>query len=408
MTTASNPQLLAKINQAIANEPQRVLPFSDFMNMALYEPGVGYYAAKCSQLGPEGDFVTSPHLCADFGELIALQMYEFWQVLGQPSQFTVVEMGAGQGLISVDALRFFLRHYQGDPFLDAIQWKLIETSSTLIRWQKKYFNHRIQPLLASLNVEIDIQWTSLEELESEPIVGCFFSNELVDAFPIHWLEVKNSSFCELGVQISGEEAKEFDLTFIPLSLEVKQHLSALNIRPEGLPSGYRCEVNVQAQDWMASVAASLQKGFVLTIDYGYSQQQLYSPARHEGTLQCYFQQKSHHNPLIHVGNQDITSHVNFSALEHFGSQNDLEKLALTHQGLFLMALGLGDRLHANNSQTDMSHINEALQRREALHALMNPMGLGGFKVLLQGKGLDPQQRNYDFLGFKDAMPGAIL
>ena len=408
MTMASKPELVEKISQAIRQSPEQMLPFVKFMEMALYEPKLGYYASSHQQLGPQGDFVTSPHLCSDFGELIAIQLREFWQVLGQPKTFTVVEMGAGQGFISLDALNFLLTDNPADPFLRALDWKIIEKSEGLIRWQKHYLAKRIEPLLNSLELSIDIQWTSLEALAKSPITGVFFSNELLDAFPVHLLEVQNSELSELAVQEDSIHGKEFSLTPMALSSSVAEYLSELPIDIQNLPERYRCEVNVASSDWMASVSQALKEGFVLTIDYGYSHQQLYSPARRDGTLQCYTQHKTHGDPLIRVGNQDITSHVNFTALEYFGAQNQLETLGITQQGLFLMALGLGDRLVANNTQSSLAQVNQVLQRREALHALMNPMGLGGFKVLLQGKGLSSEQQNFEFQGFKGAFPDSLI
>ena len=153
--------------------------------------------------------------------------------------------------------------------------------------------------------------------------------------------------------------------------------------------GYRTEVHLAALDWMQTVAAKLRHGYVLTVDYGYPASRYYSRARAQGTIQCYYQHAHHDNPYSHLGHQDITAHVNFTALERQGEACGLETLGATQQAMFLMALGLGDRLNALSQiqATDTDTINLAIQRRDRLHQLINPMGLGNFMVLVQGKGL---------------------
>jgi SAM-dependent MidA family methyltransferase len=133
------------------------------------------------------------------------------------------------------------------------------------------------------------------------------------------------------------------------------------------------------------VASRLQQGYLLTIDYGYPASRYYSPARSQGTLQCYYRHRHHNNPYLNIGRQDITAHVDFTALERWGEICGLDNLGFTQQGLFLMALGLGKRLAALS--TSGQGLAPLIQRREALHQLIDPMGLGGFGVLVQGKGL---------------------
>jgi SAM-dependent MidA family methyltransferase len=165
--------------------------------------------------------------------------------------------------------------------------------------------------------------------------------------------------------------------FSPLKIDLLS-----NIYPEG----YRTEINLAAIDWITTIANKLHQGFVLTIDYGYSADRYYTPTRSSGTLQCYYQHRHHNNPYIYIGKQDITAHVDFTALEKQGELLELEVIGFTQQALFLMALGLGDRIAAN-SQTPGQNLSEVLRRRDSLHSLINPMGLGGFGVLIQGKRL---------------------
>ncbi len=174
----------------------------------------------------------------------------------------------------------------------------------------------------------------------------------------------------------------------------------INLASDCYPSPYRTEINLAALDWIDAVADRLHRGYVLTIDYGYTSDRYYSPTRSQGTLQCYYQHAHHSDPYIHVGRQDITAHVDFTALERQGEQRGLTSLGLTPQGLFLMALGLGDRIAAlsQSTATDTQAIQAMLRRRDALHLLINPMGLGNFGVLIQTKGLASSESVYPLKG----------
>ncbi|MGC8714963.1 MAG: SAM-dependent methyltransferase, partial [Leptodesmis sp.] len=156
---------------------------------------------------------------------------------------------------------------------------------------------------------------------------------------------------------------------------------------------YQTEVNLAALEWMAAVASRLQRGYVLTIDYGYSSDRYYNPVRSQGTLQCYYQHRHHSDPYRYVGQQDITAHVDFTALQKQGERWGLDTLGFTKQGLFLMALGLGDRIAAlsQSTATDAKTIQDILFRRDALQRLVDPTGLGNFGVLIQSKGVPTDQ-----------------
>ena len=142
---------------------------------------------------------------------------------------------------------------------------------------------------------------------------------------------------------------------------------------------------MQALDWLEKVASKLKRGYLLTIDYGYSAEKYYRPSRSQGTLQCYYQHRLHNNPYVNLGYQDLTAHVDFTTLERYGIELGLNKIGFTQQGLFLMALGLGDRL--NELSSGKFDITEIFKRRDALHQLIEPTGLGGYGVLIQGKNL---------------------
>jgi len=396
-----------RIAQHIAEQPNQRIPFAEFMDWALYQPG-GYYS-DAPGIGPQnspqgqtaGDFVTSPHLCADFGELLAVQLIEMWERLGQPQPLQIVEMGAGHGLLAVDILRYLS---QAAPQI-VLDYNIVERSPLLRRSQQQQLQAGLAPRLVE-----QIQWRTWEDLSDQSITGCFLSNELVDAFPVHLVEVQGSveetdakrQLLELYVQIQGsindaERTQLPQFKFVAGALsqpELSTYFEQFALPLEAYPEGYRTEINLVAQSWSAQVARKLARGYCLTIDYGYQAERYYQSSRRGGTLQCYYQHSYHDDPFINVGQQDITAHVNFTALEQWGKDTGLKTLGFTQQGLFLMALGLGDRLQAlATDATDIRAVGQMIQRRDQLHSLMNPMGLGNFGVLLQAKGLSPAEQD---------------
>jgi len=389
-TDQSHPLLCDRIGQTIAAQPQHRITFVDFMKLALYDPEYGYYATNRVNIGPSGDFYTAPHLGADFGELLAEQFAEMWRLLGYPHPFTLVEMGAGQGLLVRDILRYLHRYH--DACFEAVDYIVIEASPALRQLQ--------QQQLANLTEKIQrLSWRTWEEIPADSVVGCFFSNELVDALPVHRVILQDGELQELYVVPSTESPEErFGEAIAPPStpkLADYLQLSGIALNQPPYPNGYITEINLASLEWMATVAQRLKQGYVLTIDYGYPAQRYYLPSRRSGTLQCYFRHHHHDNPFIHIGSQDITAHVNFTALEREGERLGLESLGFTQQGLFLMALGMGDRIAAlsHHELDEAFTLADLLARREALHGLIDPMGLGNFGVLLQGKGLQAEQRH---------------
>lgn len=376
------PELCEIIRDRIVRSPQQRMSFATFMELALYQPDYGYYASRTTQLGMGGDFVTSAHMGTDFAELLAEQFVEMWQALGQPQPFHLIEMGAGQGLLADAVLTFVQQRYP--DFLASLQYVLIDASPALKQVQ--------QVRLERWHSQSLVTWKQLDDIPADSMTGCFFSNELVDALPVHRVTLTEQGLQEHYVVAAERSERPFAIALGDLSTpELAHYFDALGIQLTcpPYPSGYTTEVNLAAQRWLAQVAAKLHRGYVLTIDYGYDADRYYSPTRSQGTLQCYYQHAHHDEPLINIGQQDLTAHVNFTALVQQGEHCGLETLGQTQQGLFLMALGLGDRLNAlaQLQGTDSPTIRYALQQRETLHQLINPLGLGQFVVLLQGKGL---------------------
>jgi len=387
----SNSQKLQQILLAeIERSPCNRITFSQYMATVLYEQKYGYYNSGKVRIGSQGDFFTSSSLGKDFGELLAIQFREMWYKLGCPNPFYLIEMGAGNGELAQDILNFFSNSNNDQDLICAIKYLIIEQSPALIKKQ--------QELLKSFS-NFEITWVNWFDIASNSIEGCFFSNELVDAFPVHLVTKNNNQLQEVYLQIQDNKLTE---VIDQISTEkIAQYLDLIKIDLLQLeyPQGYRSEVNLNALDWMSAIASKLKRGYVLTIDYGYSADKYYRPSRNRGTLQCYYQHRYHHNPYVNLGYQDITAHVDFTALERQGELSNLSTIGFTQQGLFLMALGLGDRL--NELSSGKYNIAEIFKRRDALHQLINPTGLGGFGVLIQGKNLNHKQQTLQGLTVPD-------
>ncbi len=344
------------------------------MALALYHPQYGYYSSGQVRIGARGDFYTASSLGKDFGELLAVQFAQMWHNLSCPTPFYLVEMGAGNGELARDILSYLLQNGEPD-LMDALKYIIIERSPVLIETQ--------QQLLGSLPV--DLSWREWSDLALETIEGCFFANELVDAFPVHLVQKNRDRLQE--VYLGFQDGKLTEIIDSVSTEDISRYfeLIEIDLSAQQYPDGYRTEVNLEALSWLETVAAKLKRGYILTIDYGYTADKYYLPVRDRGTLQCYNRHRRHDNPYFNPGKIDITAHVDFTALQRQGELCNLDTIGFTQQGLFLMALGLGDRL--NQLSGGKFNVSEIFQRRDALHQLIDPLGLGGFKVLIQGKNL---------------------
>jgi SAM-dependent MidA family methyltransferase len=322
-----------------------------------------------------------------------------WEILDKPIHFDLVEMGAGQGILASHILNYIQQQYP--DFLAAVKYIIVEKSQSLKQEQQQ----RLQ--------DFPVDWCNLEEIPSKSINGCFFSNELVDAFPVHQFTLAAGELREIYVTIGQQSEEEnsalpFDSAQgKPLFMEIIGEPSTpqlgeyfklveIDLSQNTYENGYRSEINLAALNWLGIVADCLERGYVLTIDYGYPAHRYYNPRRSQGTLQCYYQHRHHDNPYINIGQQDITAHVDFTALSSWGERCGLKNMGWTQQGLFLMALGIGERLAALSSQ--QQPISQLLQRREGLHQLINPGGLGNFGVLVQSQGLTEQEASQPLQG----------
>lgn len=373
--------------QALEQAPAKRFTFAAFMAWVLSHPEYGYYSRGKVAIGVQGDYVTAPSLGPDFGELLAVQFQEMWQVLDCPPSFCLLEMGAGTGSLADSILHFIQENYP--DFWSVLDYQIIEASSALQRQQ--------QQALQSFGFKV--RWTNWLEIADHSLVGCCFSNELVDAFPVHRVVRHQGQLREIYVTAqAGTLVETIDQLSTP-QIAIYFQTLGIDLMDSAYADDYCTEVNLESQSWLQQVAQKLARGYVLTIDYGYSAQKYYHPQRYQGTLQCYYQQRYHGNPYVNLGEQDITSHVNFTALEEWGKHLELEPLGGLPQSVFLMNLGLGERLA--DLSTGHYPLPQLLRRREELHQLIDARGLGKFWVLLQSKNVDTKAQQVPLRGLQN-------
>jgi SAM-dependent MidA family methyltransferase len=357
-------------------EKRGSIPFSQFMEWCLYHPDYGYYRSERMNIGRDGDFYTSPCVHPLFGGLIAKQLSQMSEQWGGPF-FDVVEQGGGRGFLCEDVLQWAKKN--SSVFYQRLRYHLIETSPFLLKEQRER--------LVEHEKEGKVFWMDPEAFEEGRalVEGCFLSNELVDAFPVHQVIFDRGNLKEIYVtQDHGQLKEQWGKLSDP---RIVSYFQSMGIT---LQEGQRAEVNLKALDWMEKVARCLKKGFVLTIDYGYLAKELYGSHRREGTLLCYTQHQTSENPYERLGEQDITSHVNFTGLIQKGEEVGLRFTGLVPQYQFLIALGLLQEMESLGREMPEM---DALQLRLSLKHLIEPeMGMGEvFKVLIQHKGMDQPQ-----------------
>jgi SAM-dependent MidA family methyltransferase len=346
------------------------ITFERYMGLCLYHPEFGYYLGARERTGVAGDYFTSSDLHPIFARLLARQAEEMWEALGRPARFTWVEMGAGRGLFARDFLGWSKRALP--DFAAALAYVAIEPSPQ----QRAHVRKR----LAEEGLETAVRLVaSLEEVE--PVSGCFFSNELVDAFPVAVVTRLGGHLEEIYVTAEGNELRE-----APGPVSKPEIAAAAARYARRLEEGQRAEVSLQAIQWIRSVAEKLVRGFVVTIDYGDLAERLYAGDRPGGTLMSYRGHVASEDLFNAPGERDLTAHVNFSALIDAGRDAGLELAGFTTQERFLLALGEGNEFADvyDAGQTEV----ERLQARLKLKRLIYPEGMGNvFKVLVQQRGV---------------------
>jgi SAM-dependent MidA family methyltransferase len=341
--------------------------FAEFMRECLYHPVHGYYSRASSRRF--GDYYTSVDVHPIFGRLLARQFEEMWELLGSPRPFVVAESGAGVGRLAGHILDFSAQALP--EFYAALEYVAVERSSA----RRAEHAARLADHVAAGRV------SSAAEIPRAIPAGCIFSNELLDALPAHRVAVENGALREIYV---GFESARFTEVFgEPCMPALERYFHEQGIT---LEEGQQAEVCFEACDWIESAGRALERGFVLTIDYGHEARALYDEHHNRGTLLAYRDHAVTENILDAPGEQDLTAHVNFTAVDLWGRRAGLVRTSLVTQSQFLVALGRGNEFADlyEPGQTEM----EKLRARLLLKNFIHPEGLGEkFQVMIQHKGI---------------------
>ena len=371
---------------------QGAITFETFMDMALYYPELGYYASANLEIGRKGDFYTSPHLHRVFGAMIGKQLEEMWEIMGKPSDFHAVEIGAGAGYLCKDILDYL----RDKKIFQSLNYLIVELNPVMIEKQKELLSNPSNPFLIKGGerglLDEKVKWvTSLKEVKD--IKGCILSNELLDAFPVHIVEMEENPFIppfdKGGLGGFSEKLKEIYVGFDGNKIiEIKQDISSIDIINYikefsiGIPNGYRTEINLKIKGWLKEISEILTEGFILTIDYGYTEERYYEGDRTKGTLLCYYKHQANENPYENIGMQDMTAHVNFSSVKKWGEDFGFRTIGYCPQGTFLISLGIDEaitELYSNSPDYE----SEILK----IKGLILPQGMGeSHRVMIQYKG----------------------
>jgi len=342
------------------------IDFSAFMDAALYAPGIGYYASEGATFGEAGDFVTAPELGSVFARCLARQCRELFGYIGSAQVF---EAGAGRGVLAAELLAELER--LGSP---PIRYQILELSHALRARQRRTLDERV-PHLAGRVEWIDRWPTSFR--------GVVIANELLDALPVERFRVRSGGITQLQV---GSENRHFVWRERPADPAV-----TARIAPLGLPDGYCSELGLQAEAWVASLGTFLERGVALLVDYGFPRAEFYHPQRATGTLMCHYRHRAHTDPLIRVGVQDITAHVDFTAIADAARAAQLDVLGYTSQAMFLLGCGLQEIVSASDAADAPKH----LRLTNEVNRLTSPAEMGElFKVLAVGRGIDEPLRGF--------------
>jgi SAM-dependent MidA family methyltransferase len=345
------------------------ITFAEYMEECLYHPVHGYYTKAEQQ--PRRDYFTSADASPLFGRLLARQFHEMWCLLGRPDTFYLVEAGAGTGQLAKQVLDFAAQTWP--DFYQPLRFIAVERSAARRVFQSKILEAHI----------VRGKFASQQELHDEIAGGCIFSNELIDAMPVHRVMRTGNELREMYVGF-GKNGLCDEMGLLS-SAALSEYLSEQNI---DLHEGQQAEVNLAACRWIEEAGKKLECGFVVTIDYGHEAKELYDERHMRGTLLAYERHRAGEDWFRAPGEQDLTAHVNFSALDFYGRRSGLLRAGFTSQSNFLLALAR----YGNFADLQTEEMGEAEQtkRRLLFKTLINPEGMGEtFQVLIQHKGIDP-------------------
>jgi SAM-dependent MidA family methyltransferase len=366
--------------------------FSRYIELCLYHPELGYYSRNAEQFGKAGDFYTSSDVHAVFGRLLARQFEEIWRVLGSPERIELLEVGPGRGLFAQDVLDWSEKKFT--DFFAALHYSLAEQSPALRQRLQatldRYFqNRKVSLTLTSIfdHAKAIGKGTTSVVPDDIPMVKAFapevpiiiFANEFFDALPVEVLSPQGQ------LRVSENDGQLFE-TWHPPSPEALEFLDRYSVHPE---AGERVEASLMAQRYMSQIASAIERGVIIAIDYGYTRQEQLT-GRHRGTITAYRQHSVSTNPYEAPGEQDITAHVNFTALTAAAEAQGMQVQPLVTQSQFLM--GIGEHNQFADVFEDCRLPQERAKVALQLKHLVTPAGMGEtFHVLIASKGISRQE-----------------
>ncbi len=358
----SNPHLVDELRTLIEHEGR--ITFADFMQASLYHPKFGYYVNSIARPGRGGDFLTAPEAHPIFGYTLARQIAQMAGLLRRPEPFTLREYGAGAGTLALALLEGL--QVERPDLLPTLRYEPVEINPA-----------RLSELRQTL---IDEGFEAqLGAPTDSPLTGCILANEFLDALPVHRVAMQDGALVErYVVWRDGWFAEE---SGPPSTPALERYLADGGIE---LVEGQIAEINLELAEWIGTIAAQLKRGYVLLIDYGYRAEKLFGPDYREGTLRAYYQHTVSDDPFRAIGNQDLTAHVDFSALERAARAHGLCVLGLTTQADFLSGAGIGELLVSAQQWEGMT-FDEYVALRSAVIRMIEPGAMGRFRVLILGR-----------------------
>ena len=379
----SHSQQLLQIIQQEIKAAGGQIGFEQYMAMALYQPGLGYYAAGLQKFGASGDFITSPEVSPLFAQSLARQVQQVMTELDEP---VLIEFGAGSGILAVD----LLMELEVLDSLPSAYW-IIEVSAELQQRQQNKIKESCEHLLDK------VVW--LQQLPEQSTDAVVIANEVLDAMPVVAFEKQQA---ELFERMIADDDHRLGWALQPASEKLQAAVAEIEKSIEyPLPENYRSEYNPSIKPWLKSLSDLVKKGLVLLIDYGYDAKQYYSEERIMGTMMCYYQHRAHDDVFFYPGLQDITAFVDFTAVAEAAVSSDFDVMGYTTQAQFLFGSGLPEIFEKKMAQFSEDEIKQQVYLSQQVKTLTLPSEMGErFKVMALGKNIESGLIGFSIADFR--------
>ncbi len=355
-----------------------IISFHQYMDWALNDADHGAYSAGHLKLGKKGDFATSPSMGADFAELLAVQLVDWFQQLQSKNvsglPLSLIEVGPGEGDLAFQLIRVL--EEIAPSIVTNLELVMVDINKGMISKQRK--------LLSAIST-VPVRWSSLEDLSRNPVVGIILANEILDALPVERITFRDAELYRQGVKVEfSQSLPKLTVVDLPLPsllsncLVEIQDLLDIKIPPSCCSNGWNTELHTGLRPWLNKASKSLLFGSLLIVDYALEAHRYYNSVRSSGTIMCYKSQVASPDFFYYPGQSDITSHLCIDTLKLYAFENKWKFIGEVRQGQALLALGLAERLNSLQ-RLPSSQLDVALSRRENLLRLVDPAGLGDFR-----------------------------